>query len=104
MTTLLLHAEVDGERLSQMEYDSFFLLLALAGNETTRTVTSQAMRLLSEHPEAKNRIVEDMGLLPSAIEEILRYAPAVIHFRRTAAEDTELRGKKIRKGDKGVMW
>ncbi len=104
LTTLLLHAEVDGERLSQMEFDSFFLLLALAGNETTRTVTAQAMRLLSEHPEAKRRIVEDMNLLPGAIEEILRCAPAVIHFRRTAAEDTELRGKKIRKGDKVIIW
>ncbi len=104
LTTLLLHAEVDGERLSQLEYDSFFLMLAIAGNETTRTVTAQAMRLLSEHPEAKQRIVADLSLLPTAVEEILRYAPAVIHFRRTATEDTELRGKKIQKGDKIILW
>ncbi len=104
LTTILLHAEVDGEKLSPIEFDSFFLMLAIAGNETTRTVTAQAMRLLSEHPEAKREIAEDLSLLPSAVEEILRYAPAVIHFRRTAAEEVELRGKKIRRGDKIIMW
>jgi cytochrome P450 len=79
-------------------------LLSIAGNETTRTVTSQGMRLLSEHPDVRRRIVEDMSLLPRAVEEILRYNPAVIHFRRTATEDVELRGKKIRKGDKVIVW
>jgi cholest-4-en-3-one 26-monooxygenase len=104
LATALLHAEIDGERLSSAEFDSFFLLLALAGNETTRTVTAQGMRLLIEHPDQRRRILSDMRLLPSAVEEMLRYNPAVIHFRRTASADTELRGKKIREGDKVLMW
>ncbi len=104
LTSVLLHADVDGERLSQAEFDSFFLLLAIAGNETTRTVTAQGMRLLSEHPEQKRAIAADMSVLPGAIEEILRYAPAVMSFRRTATADTELRGKRIREGEKLVLW
>ena len=104
LTTILLHAEVDGERLTTAEFDSFFLLLALAGNETTRTVTAQGMRLLIEHPEQGRRLAADMGLLPSAVEEILRYNPAVIHFRRTAARDVEVRGKTIHAGDKVLFW
>lgn len=104
LTTLLLGATVDGERLTTAEFDSFFLLLALAGNETTRTVTAQGMRLLAEHPRERQRIVADPSLLPTAIEEILRYNPAVIHFRRTATTDVDLRGKRIRKGDKVLIW
>jgi len=104
LTTVLLHAEVDGEKLTQTEFDSFFLMLALAGNETTRTVTAQGMRLLSEHPDQHRRVVEDMSLLPSAIEEMLRYNPAVLSFRRTATRELNLRGKRIREGDKIVMW
>jgi cholest-4-en-3-one 26-monooxygenase len=104
LATVLLHGEIDGERLTSAEFDSFFLLLALAGNETTRTVTAQGMRLLVEHPDQRRRVLADMSLLPSAVEEMLRYNPAVIHFRRTASADTELRGKKIRKGEKVLMW
>lgn len=104
LATVLLHGEVDGERLTAAEFDSFFLLLALAGNETTRTVTAQGMRLLVEHPDQRRRILDDRSLLPAAVEEMLRYNPAVIHFRRTASADTELRGKKIRKGDKVLVW
>jgi cholest-4-en-3-one 26-monooxygenase len=104
LASTLIEAEVDGEKLTDLEFQSFFLLLAIAGNETTRTVTSQGMRLLSMHPDARRRVVEDISLLPHAVEEILRYNPAVIHFRRTATSDVELRGKKIRKGDKVVVW
>ncbi len=104
LTTVLVHAEVDGDRLSEIEFQSFFLLLSIAGNETTRTVTSQGMRLLSEHPEAKRAITRNIELLPFAIEEILRYSPAVIHFRRTATEDTVLHGKRIKAGDKVILW
>jgi cholest-4-en-3-one 26-monooxygenase len=104
LATVLLHGEIDGERLSSAEFDSFFLLLALAGNETTRTVTAQGMRLLIEHPDERKRVLADRSLLPSTVEEMLRYNPAVIHFRRTASTDTELRGKKIRKGDKVLLW
>ena len=104
LATALLNAEVDGERLTPIEFDSFFMLLALAGNETTRTVTAQGMRLLIEHDDQRQRVLADMRLLPSAVEEILRYNPAVIHFRRTATADTEIRGKKIREGDKVLVW
>jgi cholest-4-en-3-one 26-monooxygenase len=104
LASTLVHAEVDGEKLTDQEFQSFFLLLAIAGNETTRTVTSQGMRLLSAHPDTKRRVAADHSLLSRAVEEILRYNPAVIHFRRTATEDVELRGKKIRKGDKVVVW
>jgi cholest-4-en-3-one 26-monooxygenase len=104
LASTLIEAEVDGEKLTDMEFQSFFLLLAIAGNETTRTVTSQGMRLLSANPDAQRRVVEDMSRLPHAVEEILRYNPAVMHFRRTATADLELRGKKIRKGDKVVIW
>jgi len=104
LATILINAEVDGERLSEIEFQSFFLLLSIAGNETTRTVTAQGMRLLSAHPALKRRVVETPSVLPNAIEEILRYNPAVIHFRRTATEDVELRGKKIRTGQKVVLW
>jgi cholest-4-en-3-one 26-monooxygenase len=104
LASTLIEAEVDGEKLTDMEFQSFFLLLAIAGNETTRTVTSQGMRLLSANPDAQRRIVEDMSQLPHGVEEILRYNPAVMHFRRTATEDINLRGKQIRKGDKVVVW
>jgi cytochrome P450 len=104
LATALLNAEVDGERLTPIEFDSFFMLLALAGNETTRTVTAQGMRLLIENPDQRRRVVEDMRLLPAAVEEILRYNPAVAHFRRTVTADTEIRGTKIREGEKVLVW
>lgn len=104
LATVLLHGEIDGERLTSAQFDSFFLLLALAGNETTRTVTAQGMRLLVEHSDQRARVLDDVRLLPGAVEEMLRFNPAVIHFRRTASADTELRGKRIRKGDKVLVW
>jgi cytochrome P450 len=104
LSSRLLHYEVDGEKLSEIEYCAFFLLLCVAGNETTRTVTTNGMRVLMEHPDQLAELVRDPSLVPGAVEEILRFAPAVHHFRRTATEDTELRGKKIRAGDKVVLW
>jgi cholest-4-en-3-one 26-monooxygenase len=104
LATALVEAEVDGEKLSELEFNSFFLLLCVAGNETTRTVTSNGMLTLIEHPEERRRLVEDPRLVPSAVEEILRFAPAVHYFRRTATADTELRGQRIREGDKVTLW
>ncbi len=104
LSSKLLHHEVDGEKLNEMEYCGFFLLLCVAGNETTRTVTTNGMRLLIEHPDQLKLLVEDPSLIPSAVEEILRYEPAVHHFRRTVMQDTEIRGTVMRKGDKVVMW
>jgi len=102
--TALLHAEVDGERLTDFEFHSFFMLLAIAGNETTRTVTTNGMLALIENPDQRRRVVENPALVESAVEEILRYTPAVHHFRRTATADTEIRGQKIREGDKVTIW
>ncbi len=104
LTTVLIEAEVDGEHIQAGEFDSFFLLLAIAGNETTRTVTAQGMRLLLEHDEARREVIADPSLLPNVIEEMLRYNPAVMHFRRTATTDMEIRGRKIREGDKVILW
>jgi len=104
LATALLHAEVDGQRLSDLEYDSFFMLLVIAGNETTRTVTSNGMIQLIRHADQRRRVVENPKLVPSMVEEILRYDPAVHSFRRTAMADTEIRGQKIAEGDKVALW
>ncbi len=104
LVSVLMRGEVDGERLSEMEFDSFFLLLAVAGNETTRNLISGGMLALIEHPEQRARLVADMSLLPTAVEEMLRWVSPVMHFRRTATRDTELRGQKIGEGEKVVIF
>jgi cholest-4-en-3-one 26-monooxygenase len=104
LASALYHGKVDGEALDALQYNYFFLMLMVAGNETTRTLTSQSMRLLMEHPEERKKLVENPALIPNAVEEFLRYNPAVMYFRRTLTQDFELRGKKIKKGEKVVMW
>ena len=104
LTSYLLHREVDGEKLTEIEYAAFFLLLCVAGNETTRTVTTNGMKLLIDHPAELQKLVDDPSLVPSAVEEILRFEPAVHHFRRTATADTEIRGRKVRENDAVVLW
>ncbi len=104
LTTLLLRAEVDGERLSEFELASFFLLLIMAGNETTRNVLTHAMRLMIENPDQWERLKKDRSLVISAVEEVARCEPGVLSFRRTATRDVTLRGAPIRAGDKVVMW
>ncbi len=104
LISAMMHGEVDGERLSIPEFDSFFLLLSVAGNETTRNLISHGIMLLMEHPKAHERLIREPALIPSAVEEMLRFRPPVMYFRRTATRDTELRGQKIRKGDKVTLW
>ncbi len=104
LVSRLMTSEVDGEKIGMLEYGSFFLLLAIAGNETTRNLISHGLLLLLEHPEQYERLRQDPSLLPSAIEEMLRYRPPVMYFRRTATEDTEIRGMAIREGDKVTLW
>lgn len=104
LTTLLLQAEIDGNRLSELEFNSFFMLLCVAGNETTRTVTTHGIHALIRHRDQMRRVQQDLSLLDSAVEEILRYEPAVHYFRRTATRDVELRGQRIHEGDKITMW
>jgi len=100
----LLGSEIDGDALTETEFDMFFMLLAVAGNETTRNATSHGMRALLDNPDQFDKLKANPELLPSAIEEILRWATPVLHFRRTAMEDYELGGKQIKKGDKVVIW
>jgi cytochrome P450 len=104
LTTRLIEAEIDGDRLSEHEFDLFFLLLVTAGNETTRHAMSNGLLTLLEHPEERDRLLADPSLIPSAVEEILRWTPSLLHFRRTAARDVELHGETIRAGDKVALW
>lgn len=105
--TKLATAEVDGDRLSDVELDMFFVILAVAGNETTRNLIAHSMLALIEHPEARRELVEgidDESLWASATEEFLRWGSSIINFRRTATRDTEIRGVPIAQGDKVVLY
>lgn len=104
LTSLLLQAEVDGERLSDAEYLGFFQLLAAAGNETTRNLISHGVVALIDNPEQYARLRGDLDLLPQAIEEMLRWATPVLHFARDVVQDTELGGVRLAAGDKVVLW
>jgi cytochrome P450 len=94
----------DGVPLSDTDFDNYFLLLVIAGNETTRHAISNAMLALIEQPDQLRLLREDPSLIASGLEELLRWASPVYHFRRTATRDVELGGKKISEGDKVVMW
>lgn len=94
----------DGQAMSASEYDSYFLLLVVAGNETTRHTITHSMLALIEHPEQLAKLQADPSLIPDAVEEFLRWASPVYHFRRTATRDVELNGQQIKEGDKVVMW
>jgi cholest-4-en-3-one 26-monooxygenase len=104
LATRLLQAEVDGQRLNDLEFNSFYMLLVIAGNETTRTVTTNGMLDLIRHPDQYKQLREDPKLVPSAVEEFLRFNPAVTSFRRQVLQDTELRGVKLEEGAKLALW
>jgi cholest-4-en-3-one 26-monooxygenase len=104
LATGLVNAELDGHKLTPEEFNFFFLLLLIAGNETTRTVTTNGMISLLEHPSEWAALQNDLSLVDSAVEEILRFSPAVHSFRRTATRDTEIRGVRIRENDKVILW
>lgn len=104
LTQRLLAAEIDGKKLSEMDFSLFFMFLIVAGNETTRTAMSGGLLTLLDHPDQLAELRADRSLLPSAIEEMLRYWPPIHHFRRTTMCDVELRGQTIPKGDKVLMW
>lgn len=104
LTSKLLEAEVDGRKLSDMEYTLFFMFLIVAGNETTRTATSHGLLSLLEHPDQLAMIYEDPTLIPGAVEEILRWEPPIQHFRRTATKNTTIGDQEIAEGDKVIMW
>ena len=104
LISVLMNAEVDGVGLTEMEFDAFFLLLAVAGNETTRNLISGGMLALIENPSERARLVADPSLIPSAVEEMLRWVTPVMYFRRTATRDTELRGSPIKENQKVCVY
>jgi cholest-4-en-3-one 26-monooxygenase len=104
LTSVLVHAEVDGQKLEEHEIVMGFFLLVAAGNDSTKATYCSGMRALMEHPDQLQLLLDDPSLIPSAVEESLRMFPAFAHFRRTATRDTELHGQKIREGEKVVMW
>jgi cytochrome P450 len=104
ITTKLVEAEVDGGRLSPREFETFFILLTTAGNETTRHTLSLGLQALFEHPGERARLVADPSLAATAADEILRWSHPVHHFRRTATRTHEAHGQTIEAGDKVVIW
>jgi cholest-4-en-3-one 26-monooxygenase len=104
LTSVLVHAEVDGEKLEEHEIVMGFFLLMAAGNDSTKATYCSGMRALMEDREQMQLLLDDPSLVPDAVEESLRMFPAFAHFRRTATCDTELNGQKIREGEKVVMW
>ncbi len=105
LVSAMMHAEVDGEHLDPMEMASFFILLSAAGNETTRNAISHGLLALTHHEDQRAAWQSDVeGVTPTAVEEIVRWASPVVHFRRTATADTEIGGVAIAEGDKVVMW
>ncbi len=104
LMSVLTTVEVDGEKLSELELELFFLLLTVAGNETTRNLMSGAMHAFFEHPAQWRRLLDDRSILPSAVEEMLRYVSPVMNFRRTAMVDVVLSDTPIAAGDKVVFF
>jgi len=105
IATMLVEAEVDGDRLTDAEFQWFFLLLVNAGGDTTRNLLATGVELLFQHEDQRNRLAADLdGLAAPAVEEMLRYTSPVSHFQRTVLEDTELRGQPLKAGERVVMF
>jgi cholest-4-en-3-one 26-monooxygenase len=104
LTSVLVHSEVDGQKLEEHEIVMGFFLLMAAGNDSTKATYCSGMRALLEDSEQMQLLIDDPSLIPDAVEESLRMFPAFAHFRRTATCDTELHGQKIKEGEKVVMW
>jgi cytochrome P450 len=104
LTSVLVHAEVEGEKLEEHEIVMGFFLLVAAGNDSTKATYCSAMRALMENPDQRQLVLDDPSLVPSTVEEALRMFPAFGHFRRTATRDAELNGAQIKEGDKVVLW
>ena len=104
LTSVLVHAEIEGEKLEEHEIVMGFFLLMAAGNDSTKATYTSGMRALLEHPEQMKMLADDTSLIPGAVEECLRMYPAFAHFRRTATRDTEVAGCPVKEGEKVVMW
>jgi cytochrome P450 len=105
ITSIMMNAEVDGEQLTPQEFGSFFILLVVAGNETTRNAISHGMKALTDFPEQRELWWNDFEThTRTAVDEIVRWATPVVHFRRTATADTQIAGQELHAGDKVVMF
>ena len=104
LTSVLVHAEVEGEKLEEHEIVMGFFLLVAAGNDSTKATYTSGMRALLEDREQLQMVLDDPSLIPGVVEEALRMFPAFAHFRRTATKDTVLNGQEIKEGEKVVMW
>ncbi len=104
LTSVLVHADIDGQKLEDHEIVMGFFLLMAAGNDSTKATYCSGMRALMENPDQRRLLLDDPSLIPQAVEESLRMFPAFAHFRRTATRDTELQGQAIKEGEKVVMW
>jgi cholest-4-en-3-one 26-monooxygenase len=104
LMSVLTQVEVEGDQLSELELELFFLLLTVAGNETTRNLISGAMYTFFQNPDQWARLRDDRSLMPKAVEEMLRYVTPVMNFRRQTTKPTELRGQKIGADEKVVFF
>jgi cytochrome P450 len=105
LMTALVQAELDGDRLTHAEISAWFVLLSVAGNDTTRHTTSHAVRALTLHPEQRGLLQQDLeGRLPQAVEEFVRWATPVLHFRRTVAHEVDMHGERLEPGEKVVLF
>ena len=105
ITSKLMHADVEGEALTTQEFGSFFILLVVAGNETTRTAISHGMKALTDHPDQRRIWMDNFdAVTPTAVEEIVRWATPVIHFRRTVSRETVIGGQEIGEGEKVILF
>ncbi len=105
LATILVNAEIDGDHLTDEEFQWFFLLLVNAGGDTTRNLLAAGLQLLLDHPDQRTKLMGDLdGLLGSAVEEMLRYCSPVTHFKRTAMQDTVVGGQSIKAGERVVMF
>jgi len=105
LASTIIHAEANGRQLDELDFQLYFMLLIDAGGDTTRNLVSAGMRALFDHPDQRARLAADLdGLLPTAVEEMLRWVSPVVYMRRTATCDTELRGRTITAGDKVVIY
>tara|TARA_B100001142_G_scaffold71306_1_gene71887 strand:- start:3162 stop:4400 length:1239 start_codon:yes stop_codon:yes gene_type:complete len=104
LMSVVANTKVEGGQLPPELLDGFFLLMVIAGNETTRNTLTGGLMALTENPEERNKLIKDPSLISNATDEMLRWVTSVIYFRRTAMKDTNIRGQDIKAGDKIVMW
>ena len=104
LMSVVANTKVEGGELPPELLDGFFLLMVIAGNETTRNTLTGGLMALTENPEEREKLLKDPSLISNATDEMLRWVTSVIYFRRTATKDTNIRGQDIKAGDKVVMW